>query len=117
MNPFRKPHDVKTPDPSGYINGEFVDGKYSDSMGYFSVQSIKDTQEIEHLSEGRRIDDFRRLYSDTKLQVSNDGGEGDMLQPALVKIDGFWYELTHREPWQNGIVPHYKYYAVRKYDG
>lgn len=117
MNPFRKPHDVKTPDTSGYRNGEFVRGQYSDSIVHFSVQSIKDTQEIEHLSEGRRIDDYRRLYSDTKLQVTNDNGEGDMLQPALVKIDDFWYELTHREPWQNGIVPHYKYYAVRKYDG
>lgn len=117
MNPFRKPHAVRSPSSGQYVDGEWQEGSYTESTGYFSVQSIKDTQEIEHLAEGRRIDDYRRLYSDEKLQVTNDGAEGDGIQPALVQIDGFWYELTHREPWQNGIIPHYKYYCVRKYDG
>lgn len=117
MNPFRKPHAVKIPTEAIYEHGELLPATYTDSTGYFSVQSIKDTQEIEHLAEGRRIDDYRRLYSGDKLQVTNDGAEGEGIQPAMVQIDGFWYELTHREPWQNGIIPHFKYYCVRKYDG
>lgn len=117
MNPFRQPHALRTPVKGKYVNGEWSEGGYIESTIYLSVQSIKNTQEVENLPEGCRIDDYRRLYSDTKLQITNDGGEGDGLQPALVEIDGFWYEITHREPWQNGIVPHYKYYAVRKYNG
>lgn len=117
MNPFRRPYTVLTPSEGQYLNGEWVEGTYIESSALFSVQSIKDTQEVEHLAEGRRIDDFRRLYSDSKLQITNDGGSGDLLQPALIVIDGFNYELIHREPWQNGIINHYKYYCVRKYDG
>ena len=37
--------------------------------------------------------------------------------PALIVIDGFEYEVKQRAPWQNGLIPHYMYYVVRKYDG
>ncbi len=114
MNPFRRPYTVRTPSSGQYVNGEWQDGAYVESTTYFSVQSIKNTQEIEHLPEGRRIDDYRRLYSDTLLQITSDSA---LSQPVLIVIGGHNYELTHREPWQNGIIPHYKYYCVRKYDG
>lgn len=113
-NPFRRPYKVLTPATSTLVNGVLVDGEMVDSQAYFSVQSIKDTQEIESLEAGRRLTDYRRLYSDTKLQITDDF---DMAQPAIVVIDGFNYEVKHREPWQNGIIPHYKYYVVRKDDG
>lgn len=113
-NPFRRPYKVLTPATSTLVNGVLVDGEMVDSQAYFSVQSIKDTQEIESLEAGRRLTDYRRLYSDTKLQITDDF---DMAQPAIVVIDGFNYEVKHREPWQNGIIPHYKYYVVRKGDG
>lgn len=114
MNPFRRPHAVKTPSQSELINGVIVDGAMTDSVADFSVQSIKDTQEVESLEAGRRLTDWRRLYSDVKLQITDDF---KMAQPAIVVIDGFNYEVKHREPWQNGIIPHYKYYVVRKRDG
>lgn len=113
-NPFRRPYKVLTPAPSTLVNGVIVDGEMVDSQANFSVQSIKDTQEIESLDAGRRLTDYRRLYSDTKLQITDDF---DMAQPAIVVIDGFNYEVKHREPWQNGIISHYKYYVVRKRDG
>jgi hypothetical protein len=113
-NPFRRPYKVLIPATSTLVNGVLVDGEMVDSQAYFSVQSIKDTQEIESLEAGRRLTDYRRLYSDTKLQITDDF---DMAQPAIVVIDGFNYEVKHREPWQNGIIPHYKYYVVRKRDG
>lgn len=113
-NPFRRPYKVLTPATSTLVNGVLVDGEMVDSQAYFSVQSIKSTQEIESLEVGRRLTDYRRLYSDTKLQITDDF---DMAQPAIVVIDGFNYEVKHREPWQNGIIPHYKYYVVRKRDG
>lgn len=113
-NPFRRPYKVITPAPSTLVNGVIVDGEMVESQANFSVQSIKDAQEIESLEAGRRLTDYRRLYSDTKLQIADDF---DMAQPAIVVIDGFNYEVKHREPWQNGIISHYKYYVVRKRDG
>jgi len=113
-NPFRRPFTVLTPTPSTLVNGVIVDGEMVESQAYFSVQSIKETQEVESLEAGRRLTDYRRLYSDTKLQITDDF---DMAQPAIVVIDGFNYEVKHREPWQNGIISHYKYYVVRKRDG
>ncbi|HFK7186594.1 TPA: hypothetical protein ACG0BA_002236 [Serratia odorifera] len=113
-NPFRRPFKVLTPTPSTLVNGVIVDGMMVESTASFSVQSIKDTQEIESLEAGRRLTDYRRLYGDAKLQITDDF---PMAQPALVVIDGFSYEVKHREPWQNGIVSHYKYYVVRKRDG
>lgn len=112
-NPFRRPYKVLTPAPSTLVNGVIVDGEMVESQAYFSVQSIKDTQEIESLEAGRRLTDYRRLYSDDKLQITDDF---DMAQPAIVVIDGFNYEVKHREPWQNGIISHYNY-VVRKRDG
>lgn len=114
MNPFRKPHTVKTPSDGHYENGEWVEGGYTESIEYFSVQRVKNNQEIESLAEGRRITDYRRLYSDAKLQTTDDDS---LTQPCLVVIDGFDYEVKQRDPWQNGIIPHYMYYVVRKYDG
>lgn len=113
-NPFRRPYKVLTPAPSTLVNGVIVDGEMVESQVYFSVQSIKDTQEIESLEAGRRLTDYRRLYSHDKLQITDDF---PMAQPAIVVIDGFNYEVKHREPWQNGIISHYKYYVVRKRDG
>lgn len=113
-NPFRRPYKVLTPAHSTLVNGVIVDGEMVESQAYFSVQSIKETQEIESLEAGRRLTDYRRLYSDDKLQITDDF---DMAQPAIVVIEGFNYEVKHREPWQNGIISHYKYYVVRKRDG
>ena len=46
-NPFRRPYKVLTPAPSTLVNGVIVDGEMVESQAYFSVQSIKDTQEME----------------------------------------------------------------------
>jgi hypothetical protein len=66
-NPFRRPYKVLTPATSTLVNGVLVDGEMVDSQAYFSVQSIKDTQEIESLEAGRRLTDYRRLYSDDQV--------------------------------------------------
>ncbi|KSW37736.1 hypothetical protein APT65_11620 [Klebsiella pneumoniae] len=145
MNPFRRSYAVWIPADGYYADGEWREGGMTETSAFFSVQSIKNTQEIEHLPEGRRIDDYRRLYSSTLLPMTGDKIKitesaletadgvlqvkdsilfvniivdgGDMTQPAQIIIDGYKYELTHREPWRNGIINHYKYYCVRKYDG
>lgn len=142
-NPFRRPHDVFIVQDSKIVNGVIKPGDRVSASAMFSVQSIKDAQQIESLKEGRRLSDWRRLYSDTRLPligelvditsgdlttsqgvlVSNNDelihvgtyvGKSGMGNPAIVVIDGYEYEVIHREPWQNGIIPHYKYFVVRR---
>lgn len=114
MSPFRKPHTVRTPSAGRYVNGEWVEGSYTETTIQCSVQAIKSNQEVEALAEGRRITDYRRIYTDAKLQTSDDD---HLKSPAIIVIDGFEYEVKQRAPWQNGLIPHYMYYVVRKYDG
>lgn len=144
FNKFRKEHDVFFITDSVIEKGVIKPGQKMPGKAMFSVQSIKNTQEIEGLSEGRRLSDWRRLYSDKMIPlvgddvsvmagelVANDkfievgaglfltvgahlGEAGGMSNPATVIIDGYEYEFIHREPWQNGIISHYKYYVVRK---
>lgn len=144
FNGFRKEHDVFFVTDSVIEKGVIKPGQRIPGRAMFSVQAVRNTQEIEGLSEGRRLSDWRRLYSDKKLPLLGDeatvvsgelaangdfvqvgensylvvganvGQRGGLSNPAIVMIDGFEYEVQHREPWQNGIISHYKYYVVRK---
>lgn len=144
FNRFRKPHVVYVVSDSHIERGVIKPGLRIEASANFSVQSIKNTQEIEGLKEGRRLTDWRRLYSDTKIPLLGDeiffsggdlsngsdllstadggiirvgaqvGSEKGLGNPAIIVIDGFEYEFFHREPWQNGLINHYKYYVVRK---
>jgi len=143
FNKFRKPYQVFIVSDSFLDRGVLKPGTRFSTAANFSVQSIKNYQEIEGLREGRRLTDWRRLYSDVKIPLIGDqlfyggalsagdeslatedgtiiniganiGSDKGMGNPAIVVIDGFEYEFIHREPWQNGIISHYKYYVVRK---
>lgn len=144
FNRFRKPHDVIIITDSYFQDGVVMPGERIMTSAKFSVQAIKNNQEIEAFSEGRRLTDWRRLYSDTRLPLAGDklmigggslqgnsdllatdsgeviqvgafvGAKEGMSNPALVVIDGYEYEVIERVSWQNGIISHYKYYVVRK---
>lgn len=143
FNKFRKPHDVIIVTDSYFKDGVVMPGERLRTSAKFSVQAIKNNQEIEAFNEGRRLSDWRRLYSDTRLPLAGDkiyfsqdleangdslstedglaitvgafiGSKEGMSNPALVVIDGYEYEVMERISWQNGIISHYKYYVVRK---
>lgn len=114
MNPFRKPHNVTYQLPGQYVSGEWVAGEEQSSTIYCSVQPAKLGEDVLSLPEGRRISDYRRFYSDVLLPIPEDQ-EGQ--QPSLIYVGPDKYQIKERNPWQNGIINHYKYIAVRVMDG
>lgn len=144
FNRFRRPYQVIITTDSRIERGVIKNGFEQPAVANFSVQEVKNAQEIEALAvAGRRLSDWRRLYTDTRLPLieeevfiesgdlstdksalaTEDGrtirvgavvGKSGLGNPALVVIDGHRYEVVHRVPMQNGIISHYKYYVVRK---
>ncbi len=138
---FRRPHPVIIRTDSHIERGVIKPGIDILTSADFSVQMIKNGDEVQSMAQGRILSDWRRLYSDVRLPLLGDQmfiggdlqagesslatadgqiirvgaqvGKSGMSNPALVVIDGFKYEVVNRFPWQNGIIDHFKYYVVR----
>lgn len=143
FNRFRKDHKVFIVTDSYIDRGVIKPGIKLETSAKFSVQTIKNAEEIAPNKEGRRLTDWRRLYSDARIPLLGDevfvggdltdgqsslstadggvirvgaqvGSKKGLGNPATIMIDGYEYEFIDRFPWQNGIISHYKYYVVRK---
>lgn len=138
---FRKPHAVIIRTDSHIERGVIKPGIELLTSADFSVQMIKNGDEVQSMAQGRILSDWRRLYSDVRLPLLGDSvfiggdlqagesslstdsgqlirvgaqvGKSGLGNPALVVIDGIRYEVINRFAWQNGILDHYKYYVVR----
>ncbi len=109
FNVFRKPLTVKRPAGGSYVNGKWVEsGAPSEITIKASVQPAT-TEDLQSLPENRRQYGAYRVYSSTQFQSL----EEDENNPDVVVIGGNDYEIAQVQPWQNGIVPHYKAIAVR----
>lgn len=109
FNIFRKPRIVKRPTGGSYINGEWVEtGEPTVITVMASVQPAT-TEDLQSLPEARRTLGAYRVFSDTKFQSL----EEDANNPDVIVIYDNDYEIAQVQPWQNGIVPHYKAIAVR----
>jgi len=109
MSPFRKPITVKRPTAGSYVNGLWVaTSTPTEIIIQASVQPAT-TEDLQSLPEGRRQLGAYKLYTDTQLQSVLENANN----PDIVVINGEDYEVAQVEPWQNGIVNHYKILAVR----
>lgn len=107
MNSFRvHTLTVKRFAQGTYDKGEFVEGSSSTLTIRASVQSPK-AHDLQLLPEGRRNSQAYRLYTDTELRLST------AANPDKVVIDGEDYEVMAKSPWQNRILPHFRYVVVR----
>lgn len=134
---FRHPRAVRVLTPSTLVKGVMVPGDPLYATITASVQRIGRTQAEILTKNGKRISDFRRIYSDTKLPLSDEVAgtptqaipeDDDLIQDVTgfvipftkgkgiagqVQIDGDWYEVAERHPMQNGVINHYQYLLFR----
>lgn len=102
---FPKLHTYKT------VSGEWVRGEWVSSQQSATFRgSIQPTvgKDTDFLPQARRDKGAVKLYSDTPLNVSQEGAahSGD-----IVSWQGRDYEVVTALPYQNGLIPHYKYLA------
>lgn len=110
MSSFRKLKVVLREALGVYTAGTYVAGVKSSFSSLMSVQPVVLGRDMQALPEGRKMNDFVKLYLNDKLQVAADG-EG--LQPDIIVHEGYGYELISAEPNQCGVVSHYKYIASK----
>lgn len=134
---FRHPHAVRVLTPSTLVKGVMVPGAPLYATITASVQRIGRTQAELLTKQGKRISDYRRIYTDTKLPLSDEVAgtpaqgipeESDLIQDVTgyiipftkgkgiagqVDIGGVWYEVAERHPMQNGVINHYQYLLFR----
>lgn len=136
LDVFRKPHAVRVFGQNTLIKGVMTPGPVLETTLTCSVQRIGSTQQQLITARGKRVSDFRRIYTDKKLPITeeavtgssvrvpeaydlilDDGSVIDIIDgkgPAgQVMIDGIWYEVDQRHPMQNGVINHYQYLLVR----
>lgn len=104
---FRKPITVTARSTGTLVDGIYIDGVSTVSTIQASVQPAGDN-DIKTLPEGRRERKAYRLYTDSSL-ISLQESQN----PDRVTLYGEDYEVITKDPWQNNVIPHYKYIVVK----
>ncbi len=103
---FRKPYTVKRVAAGSVSNGYYSNGASSTISISASVQPLKPS-DILQLPEGRRNKQLFYIITDTQLNIVTTSN------PDKITISGSDYELDQEEVWQNGVISHYKYLAIK----
>ena len=102
---FRKPQSITRHAAGSYVNGLFVAGSPSTITIQASIQPATG-EDIKALPEGRRLDDYVKVYTDADLQVLE---EVNGLQPDKLTWRGHTYECISSDVRQMGVINHFKY--------
>lgn len=110
---FRRAFYVLKETTGGYVAGEYVPGTRSSATIQASVQPVKMGEDVEALPEGRRLSDYCKAYTTTKLNIVE---EGSGIQPDIIvwPETGWAYEISSMYVHQMGVIPHYKYVATKR---
>jgi hypothetical protein len=96
------------------LTGQYVDGKWIDNApSEFTIKgSLQPLNGIELrlLPENRREVASYRIYTDTELFT---GAKGSSQSPDRAVLSDGQYEVVRVEPWQNGLVSHYKIFISK----
>lgn len=110
MSSFRKPIQVTRTEPGHYDEdtGLWVEGETVIFNTPMSVQPLT-VDEMEALPEGRRNSRSVKIYSGSELfPAEQDTGRN----ADVILWLGKNYEVVGCNPYQMGVIPHYKSYAV-----
>lgn len=109
FNAFRKSLTVKRPASGSYVNGVWVASAAATEITIKASVQPASTEEMETLPEARRAQGVYTLFSSTKFQSLQENTNN----PDIVVINSQDYEIMRCEPWQNGLLNHYKALAAR----
>lgn len=92
--------------------GLWVEGADTTDTINGSVRPVKPQYDL-YLPQGRDLTSAIQLFSDKRLNVAKPDGSspGDH-----VIVEGGVYEVVKEYPWQNGILPHWKYVICYLYE-
>ena len=108
---FRKPFTIKRTVAGSYVSGVYVEGVESTITIQASVQPMSGT-DIVSIPEGRRASDMVKVYTDSDLFGQGDAGTGQ--SPDRLVYRGKEYEISSKDPNQNDVINHFKYYAIKE---
>jgi hypothetical protein len=107
MSSFRKSVTITKRSTGTLVDGIYTDAASTVSIIQASVQPASDS-DVQTLPEGRRERKAFRLYTNTEL-LSLQESEN----PDRATIYGEEYEVVTKNPWQNAVIPHFKYIVVK----
>ena len=102
---FRKPQIITRTSAGSYVDGLFVAGSPSTITIQASVQPATG-EDVKVLPEGRRLDDYVKVYTDADLQVLE---EVTGLQPDKLAWRGHTYECISADVRQMSVINHFRY--------
>ena len=106
MSSFRRAFVVKRKATGSITNGIFTEGATSTINITASIQPLKPS-EIQQLPEGRRNRKVFWVITSTKLNVVS------TTNPDIITVGTENFELDSAEEWQNNVINHYKYMAMK----
>lgn len=114
MSSFRKQQKIYRKLPGDYIGGKWTEGA-EDPTPIIIKASVQpaaagDYDMMQATSGGRRLEGMVRIYSDTELIAAGEGKtNGDVLAWR-----GNRYLVIGVAPWQSGVIPHFRMFAVKE---
>lgn len=103
------PVTVTRPGVTTYVSGERTDGASTTLTILASVQPLHGA-ELLNFEEGQRSKASIKVYTDTELRTLN---EAAGTKADLVTWQGAQYEVQRCDPWQVGLLNHWRAYAFK----
>lgn len=104
MSSFRQAHTLYR-QQGGLVDGDWVK---SGETGIAITASIQPAtgNDMRNLPEGRRAGGVFAVYTSTAIQTTVHGASPTKADQLV--IGGIRHEAMHVEPWQNGVINHYR---------
>ncbi len=95
-----------------YVNGRWVQGSLQNTFSIYASWQPANGDEMQTLPEGRRNSVAYKGYTITQLYTADQKQNTDI--DFIVGPDSQEYEVIQVESWNNGLIDHYKFMAVRE---